>query len=220
MLKQEDFIRDFPIVRKTDRDSELVLLEEYIKSKSPIESCIDIGSHFSFYNGYAQMLRNHVKRYDGIDIINDPDTAKITDHFYVGNAIDYPLEQYDMVLCISTIEHSGVSTYKKENIQEEQNALFVKCLDTAKKYVWISFPTGLPYVYPNELSIITEEQLISWENLIKDQGYKLKERFLHNQSGPQFNTPWREHNKREAACKQQYWDYCGNQAITIMEIEK
>lgn len=220
MLRTEDFIRDFPVVKKTDRDCELVLLKEYVESKTPIESLLDVGSHFSTYNGYAPMLRKHAKLYDGIDIIDDTDASIILDHFFVGNAITYPLEQYDMVACISTIEHAGVSTYKREDIQGEQNALFKRCLELTKKYMWISFPTGLPYIYPNELSIITEDQLTLWEKMVKDAGFKLKERFLHNQSGPQFNSPWREHKKREASCKQMYWDYCGNMSITVMEIEK
>lgn len=219
MLKIEDFIKEFPINLKTDRDCEIPLVLEYVQNH-PVDSLLDVGAHYSVYNHYASELRKLAKRYDGIDIIEDIEAKKILDNFYVGNAIDHPLEQYDMVLCISTIEHAGVSTYKKENIKEEQFRLFSRCLELTKKYMWISFPTGLQYVYPNELSIITEDQLISWETLIKDSGCKLKERFFHNQSGPQAGTPWREHTKREAACKQQYWDYIGNQTICVMEIEK
>ena len=227
MLKTTDFIREFEIKTKTDRDCENILMLEFLKKIAPIDSLLDVGAHHSgtpdSYSFYAAEVRKLVKRYDGIDILDDPILKTIVDNYYVGNANEFFLDrsnEYDAVISVSTIEHSGVSTYKATDVVIEQNKLFIKCLELAKKYVWISIPTGPPYVYPNELSIITERQLTHWEKMVKDGGFKLKERFLHNQAGPQAGTPWREHNKREVACLQPYWDYAGNQAITVMEIEK
>ena len=216
MLKTTDFIREFPVKMKTDRDCELVLFLEFLRSH-PVESLLDIGAHYSVYNNYAQEVRALVKRYDGIDIIDDPEVKQVLDNFYVGNAITYPLKQYDMVACISTIEHSGVSTYKVDDIQKEQERLFMRCLELTNKYMWISFPTGLPYVYPNELSIITEKQLKRWEILTSN--FKVKERFFYSQ-GPQAGHPWYEHNKREFATIVPYVDYVGNCSIAVLEIEK
>ena len=99
----------------------------------------------------------------------------------------------------------------------EQNKLFIKCLKLAKKYVWISIPVGQPYVYPNELSIITERQLMHWENLVSK--FKVKERFLYSQ-GPQAGHPWYEHNKRDFAIRVPYVDFVGNASICVLEIDK
>ena len=219
MLKHTDFIREFKVDGKTDRDAEIPLLLDYVKSIK-FESLLDVGAHYSGhigYSGYAKDIRLLTKIYDGIDILNDNITNKILDKFYVGNAIDYPLQKYDVVLCVSTIEHSGISTYKKEDPYEERNKLFKRCLELAKKYVWISFPVGLEYTYPNELSIIPERQLIEWENLTKD--YKVRERFAYTQ-GAQAGLPHYEHTKRDVAIKIPYIDYVGNSSIAVLEIDK
>ena len=127
------------------------------------------------------------------------------------------MEKYDVVICVSTIEHAGVSTYKATDVIIEQNKLFIKCLELAKKYVWVSVPVGQPYVYPNELSIITKRQLTHWENMVSN--FKVKQYYLHNQ-GPQAGHPWYQHNKREVAVNSQYIDYIGNCNICVFEIEK
>ena len=216
MLKTEDLIRQFTYGKGTDRDSELVLFLEFLRSH-PVESFLDIGAHYSTYNEYADKVRPQVKRYDGVDIIPDPEATKILDNFYVGNANDIKLQQYDMVVCISTIEHAGVSTYKAEDIKKEQNRLFETCLNHAKKYMWISFPVGQQYVYPNELSVITEDQLSYWEKLTKP--YKVNQFYLYTQ-GAQAGHPWNQHRKRETAVKIPYIDFIGNQSICVMEVEK
>lgn len=206
---------------KTDRDCEIPLFLGFLKSH-PVESFLDVGAHYSTYNHYAYDVRSLVKRYDGVDIIDDPEAKQILDHFIVGNVLEMlpPIPEdpfYDMVACISTIEHAGISTYKVDNIMLEQNRLFEKCLMLAKKYLWISFPVGQEYTYPDELSVITDKQLKRWETLTSN--FKVKERFLYNQ-GPQAGHPWYEHTKREVAVKIPYIDYIGNQSICVLEIEK
>lgn len=220
MLKLEsDFIREFPSVYRTDRDCENVLLEEYIKSKAPVESLLDVGAHYSADPAhYAHKIRPLIKRYDGIDILGDPQAKGVLDHFYVGNAIDYPYElpSYEMVICVSTIEHAGLSTYKGDYV-EERMKLFETCLRMTKKYMWISFPCGQEYIYPGELAPVTDKQLKRWETLTSN--FKVKERFFYTQ-GAQAGLPWREHTKRDVAVKIPYLDFIGNQSICVMEIEK
>src|SRR3990167_9581732 len=110
MLKQEDFIRTFPIDNRTDRDVEVPLLQEFIERVKP-ESLLDVGAHWS-HAYYSKEIRPFIKRYDAIDILDDPETRKIADTYYVGNAITLPLQSYDVVICVSTLEHAGLSTYK------------------------------------------------------------------------------------------------------------
>src|SRR3990167_1198844 len=216
----EDILKEFPIITKTDRDCEVPILLEFLDKIQPIDSLLDIGAHSTNHEGYsfyAPEIRKRVERYDGIDILDDPITIQIVDDFFVGNAITLPLKLYDIVICVSTIEHAGVSTYKAEDVKLEQEKLFSRCLELTKKYMWISFPIGLPYVYPNELSVIEDRQLTHWERLTSN--FKIKERFLYNQ-GPQAGHPWYEHTKREVAVKIPYIDFVGNSSIAVLEIDK
>jgi hypothetical protein len=217
MLKTDDFIRTFPIVLKTDRDCETPMVTEWVRKKAPLGSLLDIGAHYSGHH-YAREIRNHVGEYHGIDI-QPPDelTKSILHAYFVGNANDYHFDHhYDAVICVSTIEHSGVSTYKGDYVKERQ-ALFEKCLSLARKHLWISFPVGQPYIFEGELAVVTAEHMAMFESLCK--GCTVKKRFFYNQ-GPQANHPWYQHAKREVAFKVPYIEYIGNQSIAVMEVDK
>jgi hypothetical protein len=217
MLSQSDFIREFPVVLKTDRDCETPLVVEFIKARAPIGSLLDIGAHYSGHH-YAPAIRGLVRQYDGIDIQPaDNATASILDSFYTGNANTFPwAADYEAVICVSTIEHAGVSTYKGDYVAERMK-LFERCLYLASKYVWISFPFGQEYVCPDQMAIITDAHLAYWE--VMTEKFKVKERFFYSQ-GPQAGHPWREHSKRDVACRIPYLDFEGNKSICVMEIEK
>lgn len=218
MLSMSDFIREFPVVLKTDRDCETPLVTEFVARQHPIDSLLDIGAHYSGHH-YAMEIGPHVQRYDGIDIQpGDEKTTHLLDNFYAGNANDFhfPLTLYDTVICVSTIEHAGLSTYKGDYVKERMK-LFSHCLSLAKKRVWISFPVGQEYVCPGQMAIITDEHLAAWEGMTAK--FKVKERFLYSQ-GPQAGHPWREHAKREVAVRVPYMEFIGNQSICVMEIEK
>lgn len=218
MLKISDFTREFPVVLKTDRDCESPLVTEFIQARCPMGSLLDIGAHYSAHT-YGKKLQLNIDRYDGIDIQPaDDETYALLDHFYVGNAntFGFDLPQYDAVICVSTIEHSGVSTYKGDYVQERMR-LFDKCLSMAKKHLWISFPVGQEHVCPGELAIITDEHLNVWEMLI--DRYKVKQRFIYSQ-GPQAGHPWREHGRRDVAVRVPYMEFIGNQSICVLEVDK
>ena len=77
MLKTSDFIREFPVGKGIDRDAEIPVLTEFIQRISPIDSLLDVGARACFY---ADMIRPHVKRYDGIDILLDKKVKEKLDH--------------------------------------------------------------------------------------------------------------------------------------------
>jgi hypothetical protein len=218
MLKITDFIREFPIVKKTDRDCEAVVLKEFITNLPSFESALDVGCHSSKdEGGYAETIRAKVKRYDGIDIVADPRLSGFLDYQYVGNVNTFDFTtKYDLVTCVSVIEHTGLSTYKADPLTERMG-MFMKCLELAKEYMWISFPVGQEYTYPDQLSIITEKILKRWETLTNN--FIVKKRFFYTQ-GAQAGHPWYEHRKRDVALKIPYLDYIGNQSICILEIDK
>lgn len=215
MLKLEDFTREFPIKDKTDRDVEIPVLLEFVQKIIPIESLLDIGA-MSTDKTYASMIRPFIKRYDGIDIVNDENVRKIVDNYYVGNANTYLLDKYDVVVCLSTIEHAGISTYKGD-YQKERDALFRKCLELSNRYVWISFPAGQEHLYLDQMAVIPYEVFENWKALLFD--YHVTQRFFYSQ-GPQAGHPWYEHNNKEVAFKIPFIDFIGNQSICVLEIEK
>ena len=218
MLKSSDFVREFPVKLGVDRDCEIPLLMEFLQDKVPIGSLLDVGAHSSASSEkYGEEVRKLVKLYDGIDILFDAEATRVLDNYHVGDATKYPLERHETVICVSSIEHAGVSTYKAADSYGERDKLFARCLELAEKYLWISFPVGLEYTYPNELSIIPDKQLKHWEDMVSD--YKVTERFIYSQ-GPQAKHPWYEHNKREFAVRVPYVDYIGNQSICVLEVQK
>lgn len=216
---ENDIIRRFPVISRTDRDAEAVVLTEYVNGLPPIKSALDVGCHSSRDEGrYAEAIKGRVKRYDGIDIKHDPRLDGFLDNYFVGNVNDFVFPQkYDLVTCVSTIEHTGLSTYKADPLTERMG-MFMKCLELSNKYVWISFPLGQEYTFPDQLSVITEKILKRWEGLTSN--FKVKERFFYNPGGPQSGSAWIEHSKRDVAVKIPYIDMNGNQSIGLLEIEK
>lgn len=216
MLKSSDMVREFPVVTKTDRDVEVPLLIEYIYKIKP-ESLLDVGAHWS-HAYYAKLIRPFIKRYDAVDILSDPETEKIVDTYYVGNAITLPLKSYDMVICVSTLEHAGLSTYTA-NHEEEVPKLFYQCFLLAKKYLWFSFPVGQKYFNPTEMAPITGDQIEGFENILEANNCKYEERFFYNKSVTD-GFPWQEHTKRDVALKIPYIDCVGTQSLCVITAEK
>lgn len=211
----EDILREFPIIKRTNRDAEIPLLLEYVK-EHPVESLLDVGAHYSIHH-YAPQLREMVKKYDAIDIIPDPETEAIVDSYIVGNANEITeVLPWEMVISVSVFEHCGLSTYTADHNTEVIN-LFKTCLRMASKYVWLSFDVGQPYVTPGQHAPITKDL---WNQMLKlSKDYKVTKRFLYSQ-GPQANHPWIEHNKEDVAFNIPYIDFIGNQSIGVLEIIK
>jgi hypothetical protein len=215
-----EYAREFPVITRTDRDAEMPLLLEYINSRAEtIPSLLDIGAHYSGHY-YAKNLRDKVVIFDGIDILPvDEETLGVHENYFTGNAGDFEFKRnYDTVICVSTIEHAGVSTYKSEYVQERLK-LFRRCLDLAEKHVWISFPVGQTYLYPNELAVIDKDDLRNFEAIAKDLGWDFIQRFVYTQ-GAQAGLPWREHENKDLALSIPYISTNGNQSICVMELDK
>lgn len=212
-------IKEFPVVTRTDRDCEIPVLREYLARIGKQFSLLDVGCHWS-HAYYADYVRPLISRYDGIDILDDEKTKKIVDNYYVGNVNtwDFGGTLYDVVLCISSIEHAGISTYKGEH-KYERIAVFDKCLSLSKKHMFVTFPVGKTYIYPGELAVIDRNDFSVMETLVKTIGATMKKRFFWSQ-GPQSGHPWQEHEDEELALSVPYISTVGAQSLAILEIEK
>lgn len=216
LARETDFVKEFPVILRTNRDAENPSVIDFVRNHPDIQSLLDVGAHNSWVN-YAPQIREMVKEYDAIDIIPDPKVSAVVDNYYVGNANDRTIvKSYDCVLSVSVFEHCGLSTYTADH-EKEVLKLFKTCLLYAKKYVWISCDIGMPYVTPGQHSPIT---LPLWEKMADmAKEYKVKERFFYTQ-GSQAGHPWLEHDKKEVAFIIPYISYIGNQSIGVLEIEK
>ena len=209
----QKWLRAMPIVDKTERDAEAVCMLEFVKEKNP-ENLLDVGCAATGLS-YLNDLRKLVNYYAGVDIKEDDEVEGVINDYILGNFNEVSLPKYEMVICVSTIEHAGLF-YQGTPI-EERREMFKKCLDLAEKYLWISFPVGQGYRYLQDFEIITEKELKAYEEMCKP--YKVKERFFYTQ-GAQSSHPWLEHDMRKLALRIPFMEFIGNQSIAVLEVEK
>ena len=204
------------MTRKTDRDCELPNLLSFLREKKDtFESLLDVGAHYSA-GYYANDVRLYAKKYHGLDPVLDEVVDRIVDKYFVADFLKQPLDFYDFVLCLSTIEHVGMYGVVYSDPFQKRDEFFEKLLKTATRYLWLSFPVGQAYTIPGEMSIIPLEQCERWLELVKN--YKVTSGFFHSE-GPQAGYPW-ELSTKEQCYAQKYIDSVGNQSICILEIEK
>lgn len=206
----------YPQVRNTDRDLELPVFFEFLeRTKFQLKSALDIGAHYSA-EYYAERLRSYVALYDALDPIDDPLVHPFVDHFFVADAEQAELGKYDLVNCLSTIEHVGQYPEADENYIFKRQRMFVKMLVAAQKYFWISFPVGLPHRIPGEMAIVGAVELETWKALTRP--FKVTEGYFWSE-GPQAGQPWRPAS-RDFVMGQPYLENLGNRAICVLEIWK
>ena len=206
----------YPMTRKTDRDVELPNLFTFFKDKQgTFKSALDVGAHYSA-NYYADQLRLYAEQYHGLDPDYDEVASRIVDKFIQEDFLKADLPAYDLVLCLSTIEHVGMYPIIYPDREQIRDVFFKKLLAIAKKYLWISFPVGQKYEIEGEMSIIPPDQTKRWLELIKP--YRAQVSFFWS-AGPQAGNPW-ELSNAERCFAQKYNDRLGTQAVCIMEIEK
>ncbi len=194
-----------------ERDIEGPALIEFVKSHTYIESLLDVGAFYS-YKTYAKELALYLDRYHAIDIDPDPLTEEIVDAYIVGNVLDHK-GSYDCVSCISTIEHSGISSYKSD-YKKERIKVFKKLLELSNKYVFLTFPYGLESFHENEFANITKEQLDQFISLCKN----VTTTFYYSDN-PQGKIPFTIISKSSASVVG-YKKELGTRCICVMEIEK
>jgi hypothetical protein len=181
---------------------------------------LDVGPHWS-WSYYAPSLRELLanKIYDGVDVIEDRQTAVFLNHYYIGNVCDISLNKYDYVSCISVIEHCGLSTYKLEDFRAEQYRVFSRMLALSNKYLFLTFPFGLDHIYPGEYANITNMQLLAFEAMAKICGFEVSDlQFYFNEFSPG-GEPWQYITREEASLKPMRKER-GAQCICLVEFTK
>lgn len=225
MMDQPEFTREFSVERRTDRDVELPILFEFFDSLNRHGWCplsmIDLGAAYTA-DTYLPLILPHCLDYTGIDLREDVEVMKLmngkTSRYLIENFNQVRINlQRDLVICLSTIEHVGISPSAQGDILEEQRIAFERCLELSRRAAFISFPVGLARVIPGELSIIAEGLLSKWEHRLIP--YRWSERFFYTE-GAQAGKPWREHLDRAFATTRPYVDTVGTQSLCVLEVYK
>ncbi len=212
MLIQEKYT----IERKTDRDLELPVLYEFLeRTKGTIGSVIDVGAHYSA-RYYAETLRVYADFYDALDPNLDADVEKIVDRFLVEDAEIHDFDQYDLVLCLSTIEHIGQYPMTAVDYKVKRRKVLEKMLQAADKYLWISFPVGQAHRIPGEMAIVDGPELDDWLSMMRF--CQVTAGFFRS-GGPQAGFPWGACN-REDIIDLPYQEHLGTCGLCVLEVRK
>lgn len=187
---------------KNERDIEIGVFLSFVKScSSEIETFLDVGAHASA-DSYLPDLMNLFRDetiYDALDIYHDPKVEQEVNKFYTGDVTKLKLPQYDLVSCISSIEHSGITTYKVSDFHQERVKVFERLCSLTKKYLYVTFPFGQEGLSPGQYANVTEADLVKFQKSACAYGLQPSYiKFFFNLF-PQGSHPWNFVPRNEAS---------------------
>lgn len=193
-------VDDIKLQHFNDRDVEVPALCRVVNEALPqIETLLDVGADYSWYT-YAGGLRNLLdgRTYHACDIVYDVNTSMLVDKFITGNICDLDLEPYDMVTCISAIEHAGMTTYKVDDWHCERVMMMDKLVRLARNRLFMTFPFGEYGVHENQYANMTENDLAYLTHVAEHSGLAGESRFFYTEFA-QGREPWKEISLSDAA---------------------
>lgn len=200
-----------------ERDVEMPALIAAIMLTRPVNSLLDVGAHYSWFTYAGAVRQMVVGTYHAVDLIECEKTRAIVDQYLVGNVCDIqlPLPQYDVVACVSAIEHSGISTYQSTSYSVERDRVFERLAELAGRELFMTFPFGLEGLHPGQYANVTKDDLYYWEHvLLAGQGlWTVKCQFFYTEFA-QGQKPWREITYEEA-CKVPMDKQLGTQCVCL-----
>lgn len=198
----------------SERDVEVPRLLSLVDAHSTeIATVLDVGCYGS---QYLKQLKEKGKIVDGIDLSPGEVEKPFLRNYFVGNAITFPLEQYDLVICLSTIEHTGIKQYKVNDFAAEQNRLFKRLTDISKRYLYVTFPYGSPAFIEGECVVMTRNRVEQFLKQASPAASKVS--FHFNETIWKF-ADWHEISQ-EQADRVQYDPAKGGRCICILEVIK
>ena len=197
-----------------ERVVEIPKLFEFLQLHfNKIETILDVGCYGS---KYLKELSKYAKVIDGIDIKFGEKEKEFLNAYFIGNAVDYPLGKYDLVICLSTIEHAGIEQYQVDDYLKEQFNLFKKIVDVSLKFLFVSFPYGLSSFHAGHFANIDKNRLNAFLKFLGNAKYKLSFYFnedVHNNQG------WKKIDQ-DVANNVSYFPEKGTRCVCILEVEK
>lgn len=202
------------MIYNSERDVEIPALFNFLETHAKeIESVLDVGCYGS---QYLKELQKYKFIVDGIDISFGETEKQFLANYFTGNIVDYSSSKYDLVICLSTLEHSGIEQYQVKNWLNERYFVIEKISSLATKFIFLTFPYGIAGGHPNFFENVTREQLDKFKEIFGDVNFSLK--FFVN-SFPQSGQGWLEISQSEAD-KEEYDPTKGVQSVCVLEIKK
>lgn len=163
-----------------ERPREFSALFDFI-ANNHFESVIDVGSNASTY---IDALRQAGCSIIGVDI-NVENSVQKLDKFHQGNITELHLDPVDLVICLSVLEHSGITYESDEYYEVERVRVFTECVRLARKGVFFSFPFGEEMIIPGQYAHITDEELAQFINILEFHGFepRWEKRLFDNEGG-------------------------------------
>lgn len=190
-----------------ERDIEIPEAQQYVAervAKGDINTLFDVGAHYS-YNYYAQSFRDILgqeKAYHAIDVLDCPETTKIVDSYFVNNVMNLTSRPtYDIVTCISTLEHVGIYEHIEGGPTEDhinsKKSFVVQLYALAKKGLFITFPYGKEGIFRPHYANITHDFLDFMGLSGKVRGYGVSAHWYYNEF-PQGKEQWKVISEADA----------------------
>lgn len=200
-----------------ERDIEIPALMAFLEARrGKFFSLLDIGANHS-HAYYAGLIKKGFPEvvYDGVDVVPDPETEKLLHKYHVGNVTDAYLGPYDVTTCVSTLEHCGITSYRRDDIRAEQLKVFERIATLTKKYLFATFPFGQEGRVRDQYANITPELL---KEFIRIAGGTARARFYYNEF-PQGREKWREVSA-ESSSRVPVREDRGVQCVCVLEVDK
>ena len=176
-----------------ERDVELKKLDRFLAANlGQDHAVLDIGP---WYLGSTKICAKYTKNLDTVDLVSRKRIAHLVRYEYVEDYLFGDFIEYDFVVCVSTLEHMGVTPVKMMNYREMQLLAVEKMLDQALKGVFLSFPYGQEILYKEKYNNIDRSMVDTMEMLARD--FKISKNFF-NTATPAIPTSWRVISQREA----------------------
>ena len=199
-MKPVDFVQ-YKHFNERDIEAPVTLQAVKIALDNGAGSILDVGAHYSAHT-YATDIRRLLTEqdYNGVDIIDpDTETLECLDNYYIGNVKDLEIDNADIVLCISALEHSGISTYTTDDYVKERISVARRLLSLANCTLFMTFPYGKEKLFAPHYANVTYEHLDKFYGIAETLGFtEIIEDFYYNKF-PQEKKEWYKIDKEEAS---------------------
>jgi hypothetical protein len=214
--KSRDLVRRIEYRHFNERDVEIPALMDFLEARrGRFVSLLDAGAKYS-HAYYATLVRGSFPEvaYHGVDLVPDPETVRIVDAYHVGNVADVDLSPYDVVTCISMIEHCGMPSNTCGDAAAERLRVFRRLSSLARRYLFLTFPFGAEGMVPREYANVTRDEL---DRFVDEAEGRARTSFYYNEF-PQGREKWRRLSADEASKVPVRVDR-GVQCFCVLEIE-
>lgn len=206
----------FSINYRNERDVEIPLLLAFVGQHKPA-SLLDVGYYSALYAKDVRGIVGKDAVYDGCDVKRDRKVETHLTAYHNGDVRYLDLPMYDMVTCVSVIEHVGGQPIRAVNYEDQQVKFFERLLALAGRWLFVTFPFGQPGFVLGEYNNITDAALDRFlASVGKDDVADVR---FYTTQGAQLGNGWVE-TSRKAASLVTVEPSLGVRCVGILSVER